>query len=113
MITTANDLTRLVDAIRTASLLSPASTTAMLTVQGTDPADPDQQYGYGMFLRVSGGRLVGFGHGGADPGINATVRHYIDHHATIVVLANVDEEGAELTAAEVADLIVSSLELGD
>lgn len=43
MITT-NDLTRLVDAIRTASLLSPATTTAMLTVQATDAAHPDQHY---------------------------------------------------------------------
>lgn len=45
------------------------------------------------------------------PRINATVRHYIDHNATIVVLANVDE-GSPRMAAGVADLIVSSLELG-
>ena len=111
MITTANDLTRLADAIRNRSLLSPASTTAMLTVHGTNPANPNEHYGYGMCLSVSDGRVVRFGHGGADPGINASFRHYIDRNATLVVLANVDVDGAELAAADVADLIESCLGL--
>ena len=45
--------------------------------------------------------------------MNATVRHYIDHDATLVVLANVDEEGAELTAADVADLVAEAFALDD
>lgn len=112
MITTADDLTRLVDAIGGGRLLSPESTSAMLAVQATDPNEPDQHYGYGMFLHVVNGRVVRFGHGGADPGINASVRHYIDQNATLVVIANVDQEGAELAAADVADLIADSLGFG-
>ena len=111
MITTANDLTHFVDAVRTGRLLSPASTTAMLSSHATDPTDPDQHYGYGIWMTFVDGRVVRFGHGGSDPGIDATVRHYVDHGATIVVLANVDQEGSDMAAADVADLVVTELGL--
>ena len=111
MITNANDLIRFVDAINEGTLLSPTSTNAMLTVHATDPGERELHYGYGTVLKVANGRVVGFGHGGADPGINATIRHHTDHNATIVVLANVDQEGAELAAADIADLIEANLAL--
>jgi CubicO group peptidase (beta-lactamase class C family) len=111
MITTAHDLTLLVEAIGAGTLLSPASTEAMLTPQATYPDEPDLHYGYGTVLTTTDGRVARFGHGGSDPGINATVRHHIGAKATIVVLANVDQEGAELAAADIADLIETNLSL--
>lgn len=109
MITTAHDLTRFIDALLANRLLAPATTNEMISVQAMSPSGENRHYGYGVYVTVVDGRPVMIGHGGSDPGINATVRHYLDTRTTIVVLANADQEGADMAAADVADLVADEL----
>lgn len=110
MITTAADLDRLIDGLRLGVLLSDAGFAAMLTPHAEDNQEPGLSYGYGMKLSTVDGRVVRYGHGGSDPGVNATVRHYVDRATTIAVLANVDL-AAEPTAADVADIVAAEMDL--
>lgn len=89
MFTTATDLARLVDTLVEERLLSPASTTAMMTPQGP-PSDELEQYGYGCELSVEGGDVTIIGHGGSDPGVSALVSHYLVDGTSIIVLCNQD-----------------------
>jgi CubicO group peptidase (beta-lactamase class C family) len=102
MITTAADLARLIDAILGDRLLSPALSAAMIRPQG--PASEDvEQYGYGCELVVENGNVTILGHGGLDPGVEATLAHHVAAKTTIVVLSNQDrgswEAAQEITAA--------------
>ncbi len=87
LISTADDLARLVDALLAGRLLSPTMIAAMMTPQGP-PSDDLMQYGYGCELVVEGGQVTIVGHGGSDPGVSTRVSHHLAAATTIVVLCN-------------------------
>jgi CubicO group peptidase (beta-lactamase class C family) len=89
MITTPDDLARLVDALIAGRLLRPELVAAMTRPQGP-PSDEIEQWGYGCKLTVRGGEVVGWGHGGADPGVSALLTHYPEAAATVAVTCNRD-----------------------
>jgi CubicO group peptidase (beta-lactamase class C family) len=89
MITTAQDLARLVDALLGGRLLSPPLLAAMMTPQGPPSADVEQ-CGYGLELVVEDGAVTILSHGGADPGVSTMFAHHLAAATTIVVLCNQD-----------------------
>jgi len=89
MITSAQDLARLIDALLGGRLLSPPLLAAMMTPQ-TPPSADLEHYGYGLELVVENGAVMILGHGGADPGVSTMVAHHVAAATTIVVLCNQD-----------------------
>ena len=89
MITTATDLSRLVDALLGGKLLSPPLLAAVTTPQ-TTPSTDLEHYGYGLELVVENGVVTILGHGGSDPGVSTMVSHHVVAGTTIVVLCNQD-----------------------
>jgi CubicO group peptidase (beta-lactamase class C family) len=89
MISTAEDLARLVDALLAGRLLSPPLVAAMTTPQAP-PSDDLEQYGYGCLLWIRDGEVVILGHGGSDPGVSALVSHHPAAGTTIVATCNFD-----------------------
>jgi CubicO group peptidase (beta-lactamase class C family) len=89
LITTPEDLARLIDALLGGVLLSPPMAAAMMTPQGPT-SDLVEQYGYGCWLVVENGEVTIIGHGGSDPGVSTEVTHHLPAGTTIVVLSNYD-----------------------
>jgi CubicO group peptidase (beta-lactamase class C family) len=89
LITTAQDLARLIDALLGGVLLSPPMAAAMMTPQGPS-SDAVEQYGYGCWLVVENGQVTIIGHGGSDPGVSSLVTHHRRAGTTIVALCNYD-----------------------
>ena len=89
LISSAQDLARLIDALLNGVLLSPSMAARMMTPQGP-PSDAVEQYGYGCWLVVENGEVTIIGHGGSDPGIASLVTHHRRAGTTIVVLCNYD-----------------------
>jgi CubicO group peptidase (beta-lactamase class C family) len=89
MITTAQDLAHLIDALVTGLLLPPPLLAAMMRPQ-TPPSDDLEHYGYGLELVVENGVVTILGHGGSDPGVSRMVAHHLAAATTIVVLCNQD-----------------------
>jgi CubicO group peptidase (beta-lactamase class C family) len=86
---TAADLVRFADALRSGRLLSPE-----LFAQATSPQRPDGWYGFGFFL-AGEGPTRNWGHGGGAPGMNAAFRVFPELDAVVVVLANLDWPAAD------------------
>jgi D-alanyl-D-alanine carboxypeptidase len=89
MITTAEDLATLIDALVGGRLLPPPLRAAMTTPQ-TPPSADVEHYGYGLELVVENGVVTILGHGGSDPGVSTMVAHHLAVGTTIVVLCNQD-----------------------
>ena len=89
MITTAEDLARLIDALVGGRLLPPSLLAAMMTPQ-TPPSADLEHYGYGLELVLENGIVTILGHGGSDPGVSTMVAHHLAASTTIVVLCNQD-----------------------
>ncbi|HEX8641019.1 MAG TPA: serine hydrolase domain-containing protein, partial [Allosphingosinicella sp.] len=87
--TTAGDLIRFGEALRSGRLLS----RAMLD-QATSPQRPDGWYGLGFFLGGQG-PTRNWGHGGGAPGMNAAFRVFPELDAVVVALANLDPLAAD------------------
>ena len=89
LITTAQDLARLIDALLGGVLLSQSMAAAMMTPQGP-ASNTVEQYGYGCWLVIENGEVTIIGHGGSDPGVSTEVIHHLGAATTIVVLCNYD-----------------------
>ena len=87
--TTALDLVRFLDSIRSGTILTPETFSLMLTPHGLDAESPEA-YGYGMELVLENEAVTIYGHGGADPGVSTMVSHYVGAGITVVVLCNQD-----------------------
>lgn len=87
--TTAADLIRFGDALRSGKLLSKT----MLS-QATAPQHPDGWYGFGFWIGGQG-PTRNWGHGGGAPGMNAAFRVYPELDAVAVALANLDPLAAD------------------
>jgi CubicO group peptidase (beta-lactamase class C family) len=89
IITTAADIDRFLDALRSGMLLAPETFSQMVTPHAFEDDGPEA-YGYGMELVVVDDIATIFGHGGSDPGVSAMVSHYVGAGTTVVVLCNQD-----------------------
>lgn len=101
--TTAADLIRFGNALRSGKLLS-----KVMLKQATSPQRPDGWYGLGFSV---GGQGVtrNWGHGGGVPGMNAAFRVYPELDAVVVVLANLDPTAAD----NQADYYANRMALGE
>lgn len=88
LVTTAADLARLMHALESGALLTPESYAAMTTPHSVRPVV--EQYGYGLDLSYTDGRLSIISHDGMDPGVQANLTHYRDIGTAVVVLCNTD-----------------------
>lgn len=87
--TTAMDLVRFADALRSGRLLS-----SEMLAQATSPQRPDGWYGFGFWIGGQG-PTRNWGHGGGAPGMNAALRIYPELDAVVVALANLDPVAAD------------------
>lgn len=87
--TTAADLIRFGNALRSGRLLS-----RELVTQATSPQRPDGWYGFGFWIGGQG-PTRNWGHGGGAPGMNAAFRVYPELDAIAVGLANLDPPAAD------------------
>ena len=81
-------------ALHAGRILQPSSVAAMFKDYG-------HGYGYGTFIDVRSGHRL-WDHGGNLPGFSSAFEHYPDDGLTVVVLSNLDGEGAEKIAKELA-----------
>jgi CubicO group peptidase (beta-lactamase class C family) len=86
--TTAADLVRFGNALRSGRLLS-----RELVTQATSPQRPDGWYGFGFSIGGQG-PMRNWGHGGGAPGMNAAFRVYPELDAIAIALANLDPPAA-------------------
>jgi CubicO group peptidase (beta-lactamase class C family) len=107
LITAAEDLARLMDALLEGRLLAEGTLAAMTSPQGP-PADAGVRYGYGCELVVEDGVVTVLGHSGTDPGVTAELNHYRASGTTVVVLCNQDRGAWSATKQ-----ILEELGLGD
>lgn len=101
--TTAADLLRFGNALRSGRLISKA-----LLGQATSPQRPDGWYGLGFSIDGKG-PTRNWGHGGGAPGMNAAFRVYPELDAVVVALANLDP----LAAGTQADYYVNRMALDE
>lgn len=87
--TTAADLIRFGEALRSGKLLSKA-----MLAEATSPQRPDGWYGFGFWIGGQG-PTRNWGHGGGAPGMNAAFRVYPELDAVVVALANLDPLAAD------------------
>ena len=87
--TTAADLIRFGEALRSGRLLS-----SEMLAQATSPQRPDGWYGFGFWLGGEG-PTRNWGHGGGAPGMNAAFRVFPELDAVVVALANLDPPAAD------------------
>jgi D-alanyl-D-alanine carboxypeptidase len=82
---TAPDLLRFDQALRSHKLLNPELT--QLILKGKQEVGPNEKYAYGFEERLEEGKRV-VGHGGGAPGMNCDLRMYWDSGYTVVVMSN-------------------------
>ena len=87
--TTAADLIRFGEALRSGRLLS-----REMVNQATSPQRPDGWYGFGFFIGGQG-PTRNWGHGGGAPGMNAAFRVFPELDAIVVALSNLDPVAAD------------------
>lgn len=81
-VSTANDMLRFVDALKTGKLLSPAMFKLATTSGATS--------WYGMGFVVNSGAGESYGHGGTSYGMDVALHHYVKNNTTFICLATRD-----------------------
>jgi len=108
---TATDLDHFVHAVKDGELLSSRLTKAFFTpqVDHRTVEGGTYRFGYGLGFYVdSSGRVVFGEKEGINSGVSATVRHYMGHDLTVVILSNM-ENGAWEPIQRVHESIVANL----
>jgi CubicO group peptidase (beta-lactamase class C family) len=101
-ISTANDLVRFADALRSGKLVSRATFEEMTKTHGAPPGGG--RYGYAMEIdNVYGSTVVG--HGGGFPGVSTRLYMFHEPPYTIVMLANLDPPAGASAATQAAALV--------
>ena len=90
---TAGDLIRFVNALRSGRFLSPRLTRAMLSPHVCQREDRPRgyvwEYGFGnAFIRGEAGRIVRWGHTGEEDGVSCRLYHYPGIDVDVVILGN-------------------------
>jgi CubicO group peptidase (beta-lactamase class C family) len=101
-ISTADDLMRFAQALRSGTLVSNATFAAMCTPSVHAP--PNLKYGYALEIQDVYGRTV-VGHGGSFPGVNTHLYLVLGSPYAVVVLANKDFPAAEYAGTKVIALM--------
>lgn len=102
-LSTAGDLDRFLTAYDAGTLVGPEMRDVMLTPRATVEGEDDLTMGYGVFLRGEGPDRR-FGHGGGDPGVEATIQRLPEWDANIVVLCNMTD-----MTYEVRELLINAV----
>lgn len=103
-ISTAGDLIRFAEALRSGKLISPATFSVL-----TSP-HPGSPYGYDFVIGQTYGQTL-IGHGGGFPGVNTSWYMVLNSPYTIVVLSNQDAPSADYAAVGVNALIAEKAKL--
>jgi CubicO group peptidase (beta-lactamase class C family) len=105
-ISTANDLVRFADALRSGKLLSKATFEEMTRTHGTGLGG--LRYGYGIGIEdVYGAAVVG--HNGGFPGVSTHLQMLLNSPYTVVVLANQDPPADAYASSMAVALIAEKL----
>ena len=89
MTSTAHDLDRLLDALRSGQIVSPETVALMLMPHGIDEGGVEAG-GYGAELVIENGEVTSYGHLGSDAGVAAYVAQFVDTEITVIVVCNYD-----------------------
>jgi CubicO group peptidase (beta-lactamase class C family) len=107
-ISTAEDLTRFAQALRSGKLVSQATFMKMIQPRGNPPRG---SYGYGIEIDNLYTRTI-VGHGGGFPGVNAQLYIVLDSPYTLVVLANQDPPAADIVGERVKAIATEKAKRG-
>ena len=91
---TVDDLLRWNEALHSGTILSPGSLATMFT-------DGGHGYGLGSFVEMRNGHRF-WSHGGNLPGFSCAFEYYPDDDLMVIVLTNIEGEGSERVAKELA-----------
>jgi CubicO group peptidase (beta-lactamase class C family) len=91
-----DDLLRFEEALHGGKLIGPASVAAMFTDYG-------HNYGFGSFVESRHGHRL-WDHGGNLPGFSTAFEQYPDDGLVVIVLTNIEGEGSERLAKDLAGL---------
>lgn len=108
-ISTADDLVRFADALRSGKLVGKATWAEMSKSRGNGPGVGE--YGYGMNIESTYGRTM-VGHGGGFPGVSTNLHILLDSPYTVVVLANQDPPAEAYVGLMVVALVAEKAKLG-
>jgi CubicO group peptidase (beta-lactamase class C family) len=94
---TAPDLFRFAQALRSHKLLRPELTETITRQQAKGPGGAT---GYGFEVQEINGKAI-VGHGGGAPGMNTDLRIFLDGSYTIVILGNYDPPAAQMLGEQI------------
>lgn len=105
LLSSADDLLRLHDALEAGDLLSPEAFEAMHTPHTDEGPGSGSHYGYGwaLFPTERGGTLAA--HNGGDPGFTADFLRFRDDDAVLIVLSNDREVDATRLSEPLAEIL--------
>lgn len=108
-ISTAGDLVRFANALRSGKLESQATFDQM--IKPRNASFGGEKYGYAMQIEDVYGRTV-VGHGGGFPGVNTELSMILGSPYTVVILANQDPPAADLVDKTVVAWVVARVKSG-
>jgi CubicO group peptidase (beta-lactamase class C family) len=106
MVATAEDLGRFAIGLLTARLLDPPTIELMTTAYRTKSGE-QTHYGLGCFVREHNGRRI-IGHAGWQPQVATFLLIIPENHASVVVLANLEQADVKTIALSVADMMLGA-----
>lgn len=108
-VSTAADLARFAEALRSGKLVTAATLAKMTAPRAQTPMG--NHYGYGIMVDDLHGRAV-VGHGGGFPGVSTELSIVLGSAWVVVVLANQDPPAAELVSTRANALVVQRAKAG-
>ena len=101
---TAPDLLKFAQALRSYKLLNKDLTEKITSAKVDTRFSPDLKYGYGFMETQMSGHSVR-GHGGGAPGINSDLKMFWDGSYTVVVMGNYDPPAAQDLAQKITEFL--------
>jgi CubicO group peptidase (beta-lactamase class C family) len=108
-ISSADDLVRFAEALRSGKLVSHATFEEMRTPSVRAPTD--YKYGYAMEIENLYSRTI-VGHSGGFPGVSTRLYLVVDSPYTVIVLSNEDPPAADYVGSPVVALVAKKAKLG-